>query len=87
MGDSGWDFEVTLSGFEPYQEVRLRLYAVMDEAHTEFHELDSFFEEVDALGEAIFPLEVTPGDSPTSWFALTYFMEDGTPIYDEFQAE
>jgi hypothetical protein len=87
IGESGRDFEVTLSGFEPYQEVRLRLYAAMDEARTEFHEIDSLFEQMDAQGEATFPLEVTPADSPTSWYALTYFLEDGTPIYAEFQVE
>jgi hypothetical protein len=75
---------VVLSGFEPYQQVPLRLHVATDEARSEFEEIDSFTEEVDEHGEATFPLEIPPGDYPTSWYALAYFLEDGTPIYDTF---
>jgi hypothetical protein len=86
-GDSGWDFEVTLSGFEAYQEVPLRLYVATDEARTEFEEIDSLSEEVDAQGETAIPLAIPPGDRPTSWYALAYFLEDGTPVYDMFEVK
>jgi hypothetical protein len=86
-GGSGWAFEVTLSGFEPSQEVEIRLYVAKDDSRTDFEEIDSLAEQVDNLGEATFPLEITPGDYPTSWFALAYFLEDGSPIYAEFQVE
>jgi len=85
-GDSGRDFEVTLSGFEPYQEVPLRLYVATDEERTQFEEIASLSEQVDEDGKSAFPLTLPPGDYPTSWFAVAYFLEDGTPLYGVFEA-
>jgi hypothetical protein len=87
VGDSGSDFEAVLSGFEPYQEVPLRLYVATDEARSEFEEIDSLTEQVDGQGEATFPLEIPPGSYPTSWYALAFFLEDGTAIYDIFEVQ
>jgi hypothetical protein len=41
---------------------------------------------VDEPGGSVFPLPLPPEDYPTSWFAVAYFMEDGTPVYDLFEA-
>lgn len=87
VGDSGWSFEVALSGFEPYQEVPLTLQVATDETATEFEDVDVLFEQVDEQGETTFPLEITPGEYPSSMFALSYFLEDGTLVFAPFQVE
>jgi hypothetical protein len=86
-GDSGGGFEVALGGFEPYQEVQLTLYVATDETGLDYQEIDTLYEQVDAQGEATFPLELTPAEYPSSWFALAYFLEDGTSVYAPFQVE
>jgi hypothetical protein len=87
VGDSGWDFEVALGGFEPNQEVLLTLYVATDETMTDFSEVESLSEQVDDQGQATFPLAVTPGDYPSSLFALSYPLKDGSPVYAPFQVE
>jgi len=87
VGDSGWDFEVALSGFEPNQEVLLALYVATDETMTEFEQIDSISEQVDDQGNATFPLEITPDEYPSPWFALAGLREDGSQAYTEFQVE
>jgi hypothetical protein len=86
-GDSGSEFEVVLSGFEPNQEVQLTLYVATDEEGTEFEEIDWISEQVDENGEATFPLVVDSSDWPSSVGTLEYWPEDGEPIYAPFQVE
>ena len=87
VGDSGSEFEVVLSGFEPYQEVQLALYVATDEAWSEFQEIDWLYLQVDENGETTYPLGIEPSDWPSSLFALEYQPEDGDPIFFEFLVE
>jgi hypothetical protein len=85
-GDSGSDFEIVLSGFEPNQEVPLTLYVAIDEEGSDYQELDTLSVQVDENGEATSPLEVDTSDLPSSLFALEYWPETGDPIYASFEA-
>jgi hypothetical protein len=87
VGDSGWEFEVVLSGFEPNQEVPLTLYVATDEEGSDWEEIDAFYVQTDEQGETTYPLEVDPSDLPSSLFALEYVPEDGDPIYASFQVQ
>jgi len=85
--DSGSEFEVWLSGFEPNQEVQLTLYVATDEEGTDWEELDTLFVQVDENGEGTSPLQVDASDLPSSLFALEYVPDEGEPIYASFQGE
>lgn len=87
VGDSGSEFEVALSGFEPNQEVVLTLYVATDETGSDFEEIDWLYLQVDEKGATTYPLAIEPSDWPSSLFALAYWPEDGEPIYAEFQVE
>jgi hypothetical protein len=87
VGDSGSEFEVALSGFEPNQEVELTLSVATDETGTDFEEIDWLYLQVDEKGATTYPLAIEPSDWPSSLFALEYWPEDGEPIYAEFQVE
>jgi hypothetical protein len=86
-GDSGSEFEVALSGFEPNQEVQLTLYVATDEEGTDWEEIDAFDLQTNEQGKTTYPLEVDPSDLPSSLFALEYVPEDGDPIYASFQVQ
>jgi hypothetical protein len=85
-GDSGSDFEVMLSGFKPNQEVPLYLYVATDEEWSDSWEVDAFSEVVDAQGNATFSLSIPPDEYPSPWFALGYYVDDETLIYDVFES-
>jgi hypothetical protein len=87
VGDSGVEFEVALSGFEPNQEVLLTLYVATDEEGSDWEEIDSLSVQVDENGGGTSPLAVDPSDLPSSLFALEYVPEVGDPVYASFQAE
>jgi hypothetical protein len=87
VGDSGEEFEVTLSGFEPHQKVALALYVATDETGSDFEEIDWLFLRVDEKGATTYTLAIEPADWPSPLFALEYVPEDGEPIYAEFQVE
>jgi hypothetical protein len=78
VDESGSQVEVVLSGFEPYQEVPLQLWVAADEDWNDYDVLDSFTEQVDEQGKDTFSLDVPSGDYPTSTFAVSYLLDDGT---------
>jgi hypothetical protein len=87
VGDSGLDFEVALSGFEPDQEVALTLYVAIDEEGSDWEEIDTLFAQADEKGAGTLPLQIDASELPSNLMLLEYWPDEGEPVYASFQVE